>query len=163
MSGLPWKATPRRCISITLLFNKQHNNTTKLSSRSKVPSIIFLVLSANAIFSSWFTYSRLFRAAAGFEEATFRRRLAITLAATAAALWTAAFATFSARNYDTAESPEESRQLGSRCQFLGFYDWHDMWHLLSAAAALVSLAAVAAADEAFEPVERKKLADAFTE
>ncbi|XP_018334624.1 SID1 transmembrane family member 2 isoform X1 [Agrilus planipennis] len=33
-------------------------------------------------------------------------------------------------------SPAESRQRNTNCQFLNFYDYHDIWHLLSAAALL---------------------------
>jgi len=41
---------------------------------------------------------------------------------------------FNARQTDISKSPAQSRDLNSSCGFLGFYDNHDVWHLVSAIA-----------------------------
>ncbi len=53
------------------------------------------------------------------------------------------------------------RSLNSQCQLLGFYDWHDLWHVVSATAAFLSFGALVAADEALKPVPRNVLKTAF--
>lgn len=40
---------------------------------------------------------------------------------------------------DKVETPEKSRNLNQECAYLGFFDYHDMWHFLSSHALLMMM------------------------
>ena len=41
---------------------------------------------------------------------------------------------FAKETTDKSKSPEKSRDLNQECIFLAFFDWHDVWHILSSSA-----------------------------
>ena len=60
-------------------------------------------------------------------------------------LWIAAFYFFLGKaTTDKAETPENSRNLNHECCLLNFYDYHDVWHILSSHALLMTVCLVIA-------------------
>ena len=59
-------------------------------------------------------------------------------------LWAGAGATYGQRLADWRQSAAVSRESNSDCSILSFYDWHDLWHWLAAAALLSTLHLLAA-------------------
>lgn len=45
---------------------------------------------------------------------------------------------FAKETTDKSKSPEKSRDLNQECIFLAFFDWHDVWHILSSSALLMA-------------------------
>lgn len=41
---------------------------------------------------------------------------------------------FTKTSYDADDTPAQSRAINTECQYIGFYDNHDMWHMLSSVA-----------------------------
>ena len=55
------------------------------------------------------------------------------------AFWIAALYVFSREaTTDKAETPEKSRNLNQDCIIFGFFDHHDLWHILSSHALLMT-------------------------
>ena len=50
---------------------------------------------------------------------------------------------------DKSKSPEKSRDLNRECNFMGFFDWHDIWHIFSSFGFLIS--ALAMIHDSYEP------------
>ncbi|WKY10511.1 hypothetical protein Q1695_002680 [Nippostrongylus brasiliensis] len=69
-------------------------------------------------------------------------------AATALLLWTLAFYFFFKEETNWALTPAQSRVHNRPCVLLSFFDFHDLWHITSSLASLVSLLAVSTLDDA---------------
>ena len=50
---------------------------------------------------------------------------------------------------DKSKSPEKSRDLNRECNFMGFFDWHDIWHIFYSFGFLIS--ALAMIHDSYEP------------
>ena len=50
---------------------------------------------------------------------------------------------------DKSKSPEKSRDLNRECNFMDFFDWHDIWHIFSSFGFLIS--ALAMIHDSYEP------------
>ncbi|KAA0204021.1 hypothetical protein HAZT_HAZT001979 [Hyalella azteca] len=53
-------------------------------------------------------------------------------------VWVSAICVFFKRSTDWSRSPARSRDLNQECIIFNFYDWHDIWHFLSAVALFTS-------------------------
>ena len=53
-------------------------------------------------------------------------------------VWVLALVIFCQRTTDWSTSPAFSRNLNEPCILFNFFDWHDLWHLLSSLALLLS-------------------------
>ena len=78
-------------------------------------------------------------------------------------LWTAAFAGYLRKTYDASQQAAASRRHNADCELLHFFDYHDCWHLASAAAALAAFLALLLLDEALGAFPAAELRAAFRE
>ena len=60
---------------------------------------------------------------------------------------------------DKSKSPENSRDLNKECNFLEFFDWHDIWHILSSTGLLIS--ALSMIHDSYEPP--KEIQEGFSD
>nr|CDJ86520.1 C. briggsae CBR-SID-1 protein [Haemonchus contortus] len=75
-------------------------------------------------------------------------RFSRVCSASAAVLWMTALYFLFADETDWALTPAQSRALNRPCVVLSFYDYHDLWHITSALASLMTLVALSTIDDA---------------
>ncbi|XP_072939220.1 SID1 transmembrane family member 1-like [Epargyreus clarus] len=75
----------------------------------------------------------------------------------AAACWAPALYFFLAGSSDWSATPALSRHRNHECKILEFYDSHDLWHLLSAAALYLSFSAMLTWDDGLSAVKRTEI------
>ncbi|KAK6017258.1 hypothetical protein OSTOST_17223 [Ostertagia ostertagi] len=78
--------------------------------------------------------------------------------AAAAVLWIFALYFFLIEETDWALTPAQSRAKNRPCSLLSFYDYHDLWHITSSLASLVTLMAVSTLDDAVSALPTGELA-----
>ncbi|XP_047986915.1 SID1 transmembrane family member 1-like isoform X2 [Leguminivora glycinivorella] len=76
----------------------------------------------------------------------------------AVAAWAPALYLFTAGSTDWAAPPAQSRHKNHECMIMDFYDSHDLWHMLSAAALYLSFAAMLTWDDGLSAVRRTNIA-----
>ncbi|XP_077679191.1 LOW QUALITY PROTEIN: SID1 transmembrane family member 1 [Eretmochelys imbricata] len=74
-----------------------------------------------------------------------------------AAVWAAALYFFFQNLSSWEETPAESREKNRPCILLGFFDDHDVWHFLSAAALFFSFLVLLTLDDDLDSVRRDKI------
>uniref|UniRef100_A0A8D0GJ83 SID1 transmembrane family member 1 n=1 Tax=Sphenodon punctatus TaxID=8508 RepID=A0A8D0GJ83_SPHPU len=74
-----------------------------------------------------------------------------------AVVWAAALYFFFQNLSSWEETPAESREKNRPCIFLGFFDDHDIWHFLSAAALFFSFLVLLTLDDDLDSVRRDKI------
>lgn len=79
-------------------------------------------------------------------------------AASALLLWCTALYFFLTEETDWALTPAQSRTRNRPCVLLSFFDHHDLWHLSSSLASLLSLMAVSTMDDAISALPRDTVA-----
>ncbi|KAK5979799.1 hypothetical protein GCK32_011744 [Trichostrongylus colubriformis] len=78
--------------------------------------------------------------------------------AVAVFLWISALYFFLVEETDWALTPAQSRARNRPCVLMSFFDYHDLWHITSALASLVTLMAVSTIDDAVSALPRGALA-----
>ncbi|XP_064393017.1 SID1 transmembrane family member 1-like isoform X2 [Halichondria panicea] len=71
--------------------------------------------------------------------------------------WGFAFFFFFTHVSDWSLTPAESRELNRECALLGFYDFHDIWHFLSACAMFVTFLFMLVVDDGVADMKRDQL------
>ncbi|CAJ0961746.1 unnamed protein product, partial [Mesorhabditis belari] len=71
--------------------------------------------------------------------------------------WTFALFAFTREESDWTLSPAKSRELNSQCIMLDFFDYHDLWHFLSALASVFSLISISTIDDSTSAIPRERL------
>ncbi|XP_053227880.1 SID1 transmembrane family member 1 isoform X2 [Podarcis raffonei] len=74
-----------------------------------------------------------------------------------AVVWAAALYFFFQNLSSWEETPAESREINRPCILLGFFDDHDVWHFLSAAALFFSFLVLLTLDDDLDSVRRDKI------
>uniref|UniRef100_A0A2D4EVA2 SID1 transmembrane family member 1 n=2 Tax=Micrurus corallinus TaxID=54390 RepID=A0A2D4EVA2_MICCO len=74
-----------------------------------------------------------------------------------AVVWAAALYFFFQNPSSWEETPAESREKNRPCILLGFFDDHDIWHFLSAAALFFSFLGLLTLDDDLDSVPRNKI------
>uniref|UniRef100_A0A8C6ZF40 SID1 transmembrane family member 1 n=1 Tax=Nothoprocta perdicaria TaxID=30464 RepID=A0A8C6ZF40_NOTPE len=74
-----------------------------------------------------------------------------------AVMWVAALYFFFQNLSSWEETPAESREKNRPCILLGFFDDHDVWHFLSAAALFFSFLVLLTLDDDLDTVRRDKI------
>ncbi|KAI8422130.1 hypothetical protein MSG28_006046 [Choristoneura fumiferana] len=72
--------------------------------------------------------------------------------------WAPALYFFMSGSTDWSTTPALSRHLNHECKVLEFYDSHDLWHLVSAAALYLSFGAMMTWDDGLSAVRRADIA-----
>ncbi|XP_061704114.1 SID1 transmembrane family member 1-like isoform X3 [Cydia pomonella] len=76
----------------------------------------------------------------------------------AVAAWVPALYFFLSGSTDWSSTPARSRHKNHECMIMDFYDSHDLWHMLSAAALYLSFAAMLTWDDGLSAVRRTDIA-----
>ncbi|XP_063382962.1 SID1 transmembrane family member 1-like isoform X1 [Cydia fagiglandana] len=76
----------------------------------------------------------------------------------AVAAWVPALYFFMSGSTDWSATPAQSRHKNHECMIMDFYDSHDLWHMLSAAALYLSFAAMLTWDDGLSAVRRTDIA-----
>ncbi|XP_063374990.1 uncharacterized protein LOC134662645 [Cydia amplana] len=76
----------------------------------------------------------------------------------AVAAWVPALYLFMSGSTDWSAAPAQSRHKNHECMIMDFYDSHDLWHMLSAAALYLSFAAMLTWDDGLSAVRRTDIA-----
>ncbi|XP_063532121.1 SID1 transmembrane family member 1-like [Cydia strobilella] len=76
----------------------------------------------------------------------------------AVAAWVPALYFFMSGSTDWSAAPAQSRHKNHECMIMDFYDSHDLWHMLSAAALYLSFAAMLTWDDGLSAVRRTDIA-----
>ncbi|KAL5463661.1 hypothetical protein EMCRGX_G032576 [Ephydatia muelleri] len=71
--------------------------------------------------------------------------------------WLMAGTYFSKKIYNSGKTPVESRELNRPCYIGGFYDYHDFWHFLSAAAVFTSFMSLLTLDDGLKMKEHSEI------
>ncbi|XP_018015497.1 SID1 transmembrane family member 1 [Hyalella azteca] len=73
-------------------------------------------------------------------------------------VWVSAICVFFKRSTDWSRSPARSRDLNQECIIFNFYDWHDIWHFLSAVALFTSFYLIMIIDDDLDYTPRDLIA-----
>lgn len=123
-------------------------------------ALLFVLLIWNAFLAVLHVYWKLF----GMRRAL-RSGHAFTMASVlsgfAIALWIGAVACYTQKTYDISKTAAASRRLNSECELFHFYDFHDLWHLISSTASFCTFSALLCFDEALRKFTRCELAAEF--
>ena len=124
-------------------------------------SLTFLVLSGNAVASTLTTYARLFkggllRHSQGHSH-KIKSVLAWSFAGFSVFVWIFAIISYLSKTYDPSVTPAMSKSHNSECELLHFFDFHDLWHLTSAAGTFSAFMSILLLDGCFDSVERREI------
>ncbi|KAF2361186.1 SID1 transmembrane family [Trinorchestia longiramus] len=73
-------------------------------------------------------------------------------------VWVGSICVFFLRTTDWSDTPARSRDLNEHCIILHFYDWHDIWHFLSAVALFTSFYLIMIIDDDLDYTPRDLVA-----
>ncbi|EDV23208.1 uncharacterized protein TRIADDRAFT_27563 [Trichoplax adhaerens] len=83
--------------------------------------------------------------------------LSILLSIIATVLWVFSIYFFRQNVAKRQATPARSRELNRECAFLDFYDYHDIWHMLSAGALFVSFLLLLSLDDDLVTIRRDEI------